>query len=148
MKQQQKDVFARVATAGAAMARGLGVIFSLAGWIGLVATLGMTAYEFFKTKDATEETKDEFGLLGEKLKSVNEELKHFNEIQNILNEDGKATVATLGNMGRAFANVGAQMFAKAASQYMLSGHRPTHRLLVWEQEVCKPFKRQEMLPIY
>ena len=112
-----KGVFARVATAGAAMARGLGVIFSLAGWIGLVATLGMTAYEFFKTKDATEETKNEFDLLGNKLKSVNEELKHFNEIQNILNEDGKATVATLGNMGRAFANVGASMFAKAASQY-------------------------------
>lgn len=112
-----KGVFASIAVAGSTMAKGLGMLFSAAGWIALIATLGMTAYEFFKTKDASEDTKDEFELLGTKLKEVNEELKHFNEIQNILNEDGTATISTLANIGNAFSNISIGMFSSAAKMY-------------------------------
>ena len=112
-----KGVFARVASAGALMARGLSMAFSALGWLALIGTLAMTAYEMFKTKDATKETEKEFDHLGKKLREVNEELKHFNEIQNILNEDGDNTIATIGNIGRAFGNISSGMFTKAAGQY-------------------------------
>ncbi len=112
-----KGVFASIASAGAVAARTISRAFSALGWIALIATLGMTAYEFFKTKDATEDTKDEFDLLGNKLKEVNEELKHFNEIQNILNEDGTATISTLANIGNAFSNISTGMFSSAAKMY-------------------------------
>lgn len=112
-----KGIFANISAFGAGAARVISVAFSAIGWIGLIATLGMTVYQFFKTKDATEEVAEEFDFLGDKLKSVNEELKHFNKIQNILNEDGDATVATIGNIGKAFSNISTGMFSKAAAQY-------------------------------
>ena len=127
-----KGLYAGIAVAGAAAARFISVAFSALGWIGLIATLAMTAYQFFKTKDSAEETADSFDYMGDKITGVNEELEHFNKIQNILNEDGQATIATLGNMGRAMANISSQAFGGEAEKIdsILKKRKGSTKLLV------------------
>ncbi len=116
-QMKAKGIFASIATFGSRAARVISFAFSAIGWIGLLATLAMTAYQFFKTKEATEETADEFDYLGDKVTSVNEELKNFNKIQNILNEDGTRTVQTLEAMGKALGNYSSREFNKLSGSF-------------------------------
>jgi hypothetical protein len=112
-----KASFARIAAFGAAAARVISIAFSVLGWVALIGTIGMVVYEMFRTKEAADENAVKFDLMNDKVKNVNEELKHFNEIQNVLNEDGKQTVSTLANIGAAMANISSNIFGKAVESY-------------------------------
>ena len=116
-KLHAKATFATITRYGSMAARGLSIAFSALGWIGLIATLGMVVYEFFKTKEAVDEVEESFEYVQDKIKSVNEELKHFNEIQNVLNDTGKETISNLKNIGGALSNVSLGIFTQGMSVY-------------------------------
>ena len=50
----------------------------------------------------------------EKLSSVNEELEHFNAIQNVLNDTGKLTITSLDAIGKALGNISTNLFQTSA----------------------------------
>ena len=116
-EMKAKASFSRVASFAAKSAKYAARAFSALGWISLIATLGMVVFEMFRTKETTESAADKFDVVNDKVKSVNEELKHFNQIQNVLNEDGQSTIATLGAIGAAMANISLATFGKASSLY-------------------------------
>lgn len=61
---------------------------SAISWISIIATLGTVIYQFFRTEEAVDEVAEELDAAGEKVRALNDEFKHFNEIQNIIIEDG------------------------------------------------------------
>ena len=127
-EMKAKASFSRVAGFAASSAKWASRAFSALGWISLIATLGMVVYEMFKTKDTTKSVGEEFDVVDDKLKNVNEELKHFNQIQNVLNEDGKQTISTLANIGAAMANISSNIFGKAASTYSTALNSRSERM--------------------
>ena len=141
-EMKAKASFARIATFAAKSARVASIAFSALGWISLIATLGMVVFEMFRTKDAADENAIKFDLMTEKVKNVNEELKHFNEIQNVLNEDGKQTISTLANIGAAMANLSSDYFGKAIDSYQpaktgLLSKKGMAGLLMMEQDAAR-----------
>ena len=111
-EMKAKASFARIAQFGAGAARVISFAFSAIGYLGLIAMLVMAVKQFRKSKEEVQEQVPAFDYLGDKVKDVNEELKNFNKIQNILNEEGDRTVQTLEAMGRALSNLSAAEFKK------------------------------------
>ena len=116
-EMKAKGTFARISQFGAKSARFISIAFSAIGYLGIIAMLVMTVKQFRKTKEEVEEQAPAFDYLGEKVDSVNEELKNFNKIQNILNEDGDRTIQTLEAMGRAMSNYSASEFEKLSKSF-------------------------------
>jgi len=79
--------------------------FSLLGYVGMIASIAMLVKGFFSQKEATEEVVSATDILGDKLKSVNEDLEHFVAIQKEINREGSATASVIMSVGRALANI-------------------------------------------
>ena len=122
-EMKAKGTFARISQFGAKSARFISIAFSAIGYLGIIAMLVMTVKQFRKTKEEVEEQAPAFDYLGEKVDSVNEELKNFNKIQNILNEDGTRTIQTLEAMGKAMANYSASEFEQLSKTFDLEKKR-------------------------
>lgn len=75
------------------------IALSALGWISLIATLGVTVYQFFKARDAADETSQALDYQAKKIQSLNEEFKDFNAIQNIITEDGKGMLQYFTALG-------------------------------------------------
>jgi hypothetical protein len=72
---------------------------SVISWVSLAATLGVVVYQFFKTKKEADETSKALDYAGEKVSSLTEEFKNFNEIQRILLEEGGTGLEYFTNLG-------------------------------------------------
>jgi len=72
---------------------------SVISWISLAATLGVVIYQFFKTKKEADETSKALDYAGEKVSSLAEEFKNFNQIQRILLEEGGTGLEYFTNLG-------------------------------------------------
>ena len=96
------DTLARGASvAGAFISRA----FSFLGYVGMLVSIGMLIKGFFSQKEATEELASSTDILGDKLKSVNEDLEHFVAIQKEINREGSATASVIMSVGRALQNI-------------------------------------------
>lgn len=79
--------------------------FSILGYVGMIASIAMLIKGFFSQKEATEEVASATDILGDKLKSVNEDLEHFVAIQKEINREGSATASVIMSVGRALQNI-------------------------------------------
>jgi len=107
-----KGSMAAITTAAAVAGRTISFLLSAASWIGLIVTLGLVVREWLKVDEVIGETEESFDLLNDKIESTNDELKHFNQIQNVLNDNGKATISTMENIGKAMSNIGSVSLGK------------------------------------
>ena len=107
-----KGSMAAITTAAAVAGKTISFLFSAASWLGLIVTLGLVVKEWLKVDEVIGETEESFDLLNDKIESTNDELKHFNQIQNVLNDNGKATISTMENIGKAMSNIGSVSLGK------------------------------------
>lgn len=103
---QVKGAFASMKLAAASFAGFAATALSVISWVSLIATLGVTVYQFFKTKKATDESSEALDYASEKVSELNDEFKNFNKIQNIITEDGAASLKYFTALGERITSVG------------------------------------------
>jgi len=109
-----KGSMAAVTTAASVAGRAMTVAFSAVAWIGLLYTLYQVVKEFMSSGEEAEVVANKYDHVKEKLSSVNEELEHFNAIQNVLNDTGKLTITSLDAIGKALGNISTNLFQTSA----------------------------------
>ena len=102
-----KSSMAKVAAFGAGAAKFMSVAFSAIGWFGMLASIFMVVKGLFSQEEATEEVIKATDRLGDKMREVSADLKHFVVIQKEINREGAATGAVIMNIGKAFSNYSA-----------------------------------------
>ena len=101
-----KGAFASMKLAAASFAGFAATALSVLSWVSLIATLGVTIYQFFKAKKASDETSQALDYASEKVSALNDEFKNFNKIQNIITEDGAASLKYFTALGERITSVG------------------------------------------
>lgn len=109
-----KGSMAAVTTAASVAGTAITFAFSAVAWIGLLYTLYQVVKEFMSSGKEAEVVANKYDHVKEKLSSVNEELEHFNAIQNVLNDTGKLTVSSLEAIGKALGNISTNLFQTSA----------------------------------
>ena len=98
-----------MSTAAAAAGRVITMALSAVTWVSLLVTLGTTIYQFFKTEEAAEDLGAELDRVGDKVKALNEEFKHFNEIQTIMTKGSTGFVQFFQAAGIRISQLSASM---------------------------------------
>jgi hypothetical protein len=109
-----KGSMATITTAAAVAGRAITFAFSAVAWLGMLYTLYQVVKEFMSSGKEAEVAANKYDHVKEKLSSVNEELEHFNAIQNVLNDTGKLTVSSLEAIGKALGNISTDLFQTSA----------------------------------
>ena len=119
-----KGAFASMKAAAASFAAFAATALSIVSWVSLIATLGVTVYQFFKAKKAADENSQALDYAAEKVAALNDEFKDFNKIQNIITEDGGASLKYFTALGERIGSVSLNtlqpLFDEAISQDSLS----------------------------
>jgi hypothetical protein len=109
-----KGSMAAITTAASMTGRAITFAFSGLAWLGMLYTLYQVVKEFMSSGKEAEVVANKYDHVKEKLSSVNEELEHFNAIQNVLNDTGKLTVSSLEAIGKALGNISTDLFQTSA----------------------------------
>jgi|GEM_PF-1896834 len=94
-----KGAFASMKLAAASFAGFAATALSVLSWVSLIATLGVTVYQFFKTKKAADENSQALDYASEKVSALTDEFKNFNKIQDIITEDGAGSLKYFTALG-------------------------------------------------
>ena len=94
-----KGAFASMKLAAASFAGFAATALSVLSWVSLIATLGVTIYQFFKAKKAVDENSQALDYASEKVSALTDEFKNFNKIQDIITEDGAGSLKYFTALG-------------------------------------------------
>jgi hypothetical protein len=84
--------------------RTMGKLLNLAGIAGMIFSVGMLIKGFMTQGEKTEQAAKKTDFLGDKLKDVTEDMKHFVEVQKELNREGENTDKVITAIGRKLGN--------------------------------------------
>lgn len=137
--------FASMKLAAASFAGFAATALSVISWVALIATLGVTVYQFFKTKKAADENSQALDYASEKVAALTDEFKNFNKIQNIITEDGAGSLKYFTAVGERIGSVSTRtltpLFETSAASFEVFKDKSTETLKDLEDKIAQQKER-------
>jgi hypothetical protein len=136
MKLGYQGVKATVQSAASSVARFASRMLVGFGWLGIIVTAGLMLKDALGFTKELSEGEKESKKLTDKIKTLNEELYKFVEVQKIIFEDGPTTAA-LQNLGKGIASQSANLSAKQLSDTLATAQAARARGGITQSEFDK-----------